>query len=281
MVEGAHLWYNQIPYPPGGWPTNWKITISQGFSYRNESAEPHIRLPSLGVWHWEGEPPVPLALKARRAWLKELSPWRVHTSSCVHRDPGEKQWLHRSLGQTDLLVFEGPLGRQGLVAAHCGDNNTGGGGTREYSLTWALLEMAILTPRWPHSTACRLQCWDASGQTTNRAGTQPHPSADRLPKVFLSPQPPLNTSLDMALPTRGTRPSSTHQWAGTSPSYQEVCTSLLDQPKPPGGRQQKQEELQSCSLWNGDHKHRKLDKMRQQRNMLQTKEQDKSQKNNN
>ena len=30
----------------------------------------------------------------------------------------------------------------------------------------------------------------------------------------------------MALPTRGTRPSSTHQWAGTSPSHQEACTSL-------------------------------------------------------
>ena len=32
----------------------------------------------------------------------------------------------------------------------------------------------------------------------------------------------------MTLPTRGTRPSYTHQWAGTSPSHQEACTSLLD-----------------------------------------------------
>ena len=32
----------------------------------------------------------------------------------------------------------------------------------------------------------------------------------------------------MALPTRGTRPSSTTQWAGTSTSDQEDCTSLLD-----------------------------------------------------
>ena len=63
-----------------------------------------------------------------------------------------------------------------------------------------------------------------SGQTTNRVGTQPHPSADRLPKVILSPLPALNTPLDTALPTKGIRPSSTHQWAGTSSSHQEACT---------------------------------------------------------
>ncbi|KAB1271032.1 hypothetical protein Cadr_000009543 [Camelus dromedarius] len=40
----------------------------------------------------------------------------------------------------------------------------------------------------------------------NGAGTQPHPSADRLPKDFLSPQPPPG----MALPSRAPRPSSTH-----------------------------------------------------------------------
>ena len=68
------------------------------------------------------------------------------------------------------------------------------------------------------------QCWEASGQTTNRAGTKPHPSSDRLRKVFLSLQPPLNTPHDTALPTRGPRPSSTHQWAGTCPSLKEVCT---------------------------------------------------------
>ena len=81
------------------------------------------------------------------------------------------------------------------------------------------------TETWPHPTTCRLHCGDASSQTTNRVGTHHHPSADRLPKVILSPQPSLNTPLDMALPTRGKRPSSTHQWAGTSPSHQEACTN--------------------------------------------------------
>ena len=36
------------------------------------------------------------------------------------------------------------------------------------------------------------------------------------------------------------------------------------------------EELQSCSLWNKNHIHRKTDKMKRQRAMLQMKEQDKT-----
>ena len=48
----------------------------------------------------------------------------------------------------------------------------------------------------------------------------------------------------------------------------------LDQPHPPGGRHQKQEELPSCSLEKTDHSHRKLDKMGWQRNMFQKKEKD-------
>ena len=45
---------------------------------------------------------------------------------------------------------------------------------------------------------------------------------------------------------------------------------------PTVGRHQKQEELQSYSLWKGDHNDSKLNKMRGQRNMLWMKEQDKN-----
>ena len=45
---------------------------------------------------------------------------------------------------------------------------------------------------------------------------------------------------------------------------------------PQAGRQQKQEEIQSCSLWNKSHIHRKIDKMKRQRAMYQMKEQDKT-----
>ena len=66
MVGGALSQYNQIPYPPDGQPTKWKITISQRFSHGSER-EPHIRLSSLGVWHQEEEPPEHVPLKARGA----------------------------------------------------------------------------------------------------------------------------------------------------------------------------------------------------------------------
>ena len=45
---------------------------------------------------------------------------------------------------------------------------------------------------------------------------------------------------------------------------------------PPESRQQKQEELQSCRLWNKNHIHTKIDKMKRQRAMYQMKEQDKT-----
>ena len=58
-----------------------------------------------------------------------------------------------------------------------------------------------------------------------------------------------------------------------------VIQSLLckDHRGGPEGRQQKQEELQSCSLWNKNHIHRKIDKMERQRAMYQMKEQYKTQ----
>ena len=52
--------------------------------------------------------------------------------------------------------------------------------------------------------------------------------------------------------------------------------TLKFQPFAPEGRQQKQEELQSCNLWNKNHIHRKIDKMKRQRTMFQMKEQDKT-----
>ena len=64
------------------------------------------------------------------------------------------------------------------------------------------------TKTWLHPTACRLQCWDNSGQTIDGAGTQPYSSSYRLLKVFLKPQLPLDFPHDPALLTRGPRPSS-------------------------------------------------------------------------
>ena len=70
---------------------------------------------------------------------------------------------------------------------------------RSTSLVWALLEAAAFHSKtWPHPIACRLQSWDASGQTTNRVGTEPHLLTDRLLKVIMSSQPPPDLLLDIA-----------------------------------------------------------------------------------
>ena len=74
-------------------------------------------------------------------------------------------------------------------------------------------------------TAWRLQCWHALAQTTNRAGTQPYLSADRVLKVFLSTQ----------LPTKH------NPWH--DPAYQRTRLS------PPVGRNQSLSQGSLHSLW--------------------------------
>ena len=64
-----------------------------------------------------------------------------------------------------------------LVAEGPGDNH-------RHELSWRL---PFWSDTWPHPMAHRFQCWSAPSQTTNRVGIQPHPLAERLPKVLLSP----------------------------------------------------------------------------------------------
>ena len=110
---------------------------------------------------------------------------------------------------------------------------------------------------------------------TSKTGTQPHPLAERMPKIIIRSQIPQNTPPDVVLPTRKTRSSLIHQNTGTSPSSRKP-TQHTEQTLPTGGRHQKQRELRTCSLQKGDPKHSKLSKMRTQRNTQQIKEQNKN-----
>ena len=104
------------------------------------------------------------------------------------------------------------------------------------------------TKTWLHPTAWRLQCWDASGQAANWVGTQPHPSADRLPKDFLNPQPPLDIPLDTA-PAHQRTKTQPHPPRGRDwPLPPGSLHKPLEQPHPPGGRHQQQENysLTAC-----------------------------------
>ena len=109
---------------------------------------------------------------------------------------------------------------------------------------------------------------DTSHQTTSKTEPQPHPSVDRLPKVVLSSQTP-KTHQPMGPCSSKRKDSAPPTREQTPVPPTKKPTQALEQPHPPGGRQQKQEDLQHCSLWKGDYKHNKLD-------MLQMKEQGKN-----
>ena len=144
-----------------------------------------------GVQQWEEEFLDNQTLKPSGIWLQNFdrtggnrdSTVGGHTQSsvCIGTQ-GKEQWPHRRLNRTYLLVLEGSLQRQGMAVAHREDKDTSNRSPGKYSLAKALPESAISPTKRPG----RLQRWVASGQTTNREGTQPHPSADKRIKVLLS-----------------------------------------------------------------------------------------------
>ena len=64
----------------------------------------------------------------------------------------------------------------------------------------------------------------------------------------------------------------------SAPSAEWDVSPSIERTQPTEGRQQKQEELQFCSLWKENHIHRKTDKMKRQRTLYQMEEQYKSRK---
>ena len=184
-----------------GWVTHKleKIILQESTQW-SEDSEPHIRLPNLGVWQQEEEFPENQTLKASGIWLQDFnrtggnrdSTLEGHTQSSLSiRTQGKEQWPHRRLNQIYLLVLEGLMQRHGVAVAHLGHKDTGSRSSGKCSLAWALPESAIS----PNKEPGRLQCWVASGQTTNREGTQPQPSADKWIKVLLSSARQSNTQL--------------------------------------------------------------------------------------
>ena len=112
-------------------------------------------------------------------------------------------------------------------------------------------------------------------RTTSKTGTQPHPLAERLPKIIIRSQTPQNTPLDAVCPPERQDPASSIRTQAPVPSTRKP-TQPTEPTLPTGGKHQKQQELRTDSLWKGDPKHSKLSKMRRQRNTLQMKEQGKN-----
>ena len=154
-----------------------------------------------------------LCTGAPQNWKKRrLHSGKAHTE-CVHRIPGKSRdstgiWVRHAW---DLWRIS--WGKKGVTVACCGGRTLEAKG------------LGIIISRnssrgghfgkiWPTH-----QGWEAPGQTTNQVGTEPHPSANRLPKNPPGTQPPLITPRDKAPPTKGIRISSTYQWAGTRSSH--------------------------------------------------------------
>lgn len=101
------------------------------------------------------------------------------------------------------------------------------------------------------------------GQITKRVGTQLHSSADSLPKVLPGTQLPLITSV-----TQPHIPEGPDSALLTSElPIRKPATSLLSI-SPTQGNTREAKRLQNSSPDKGDNEHRKLDKMKWQRNTV-------------
>ena len=114
---------------PTGWanPQSVKKIILLKFSNRSESPESLIRLPSLQVWQWE-ETPRNFVLKANLQWFNSTaenrnSIFKGSTQGLMHtRTEEKKQWPHKRLDQTSLLILEGLRGTGGLGGGSYGSD---------------------------------------------------------------------------------------------------------------------------------------------------------------
>ena len=73
----------------------------------------------------------------------------THKYLCAPGPRGKKQWPHRRVGQTYLLVLEDLLQRKEAAVAHCGDKGSGSSSSGKYSLPWTLTEAAISPAKRP------------------------------------------------------------------------------------------------------------------------------------
>ena len=110
-----------------GSPTDWKLIGSQRLIYRSESSEPHIKLPHVGIWHWEKEPLEHLALKASGACVQELHRTggnrdpilKRHTQTFTCTESQGKAKSPRESGSNLTAVLGGHPGKTGVNVACC------------------------------------------------------------------------------------------------------------------------------------------------------------------
>ena len=202
------------------------------------SSELYFKLPHLDVWQGEDKPLENLALKSFGIWSPEFPRTGRNRNSILGwsrvgllctRTQGKQQWHHKRLGQTYLVVLEDLLKKQG---GNCGSLQRQGhwqqwnwgvlidirpyGGCHFLTKTW-------LTQQHVGSSAGMPQVKQPTGWENSLI----YEKTGCLKSSWVH-SCPVSTSPDLVLPTRGTRLSCTHQWAGMNPSHKEAFTSFLD-----------------------------------------------------
>ena len=213
---------------PDRWPTNWKIIIPQKFWAPCQASQPESLATGGGrtprECGFEGQ----WGLTAAISWGNRNATLRGHTQGLMYtRNQRKKQWPHKSLGQTYLLVLEGLL--QSWKVDYCGDGDIGSGDPGKCSLRYALFETTIFSSR-PGPAQQRVGSSAITPQAKQPTGWEHSPIHQQtgcLKSSWIN-SCPIDRPPDIALPTRETRPSPTHYWEGTSLSHHAACTSLSD-----------------------------------------------------
>lgn len=185
--------------------------------------------------------PGALGVEGQRACAQELHGGRgqtpllrgPHRTACA-LGPGAQQGLHF---WSDVLRV---LGKQGAAVAPCGDR------TLEAEVPGIVIGLSC--PGGGHFG----ETWHRpSGLRCPRPDSQTHQQKRRLQSSqahsHLQSHPETKTP-----PTRGTRLSSTFQWAGTVPPTKKPAANPSTLFTHQGGRHQKQDRLPPSSLQKGD-----------------------------
>ena len=213
------------------------------------------------IWHWR---PVGPLCRSPQDWWKQRPPFLKGAHRLSHALGLRAKWrLHRNLGQTWLHFLKDLLEKQGVTVACCGrrtlEGEVSGILSSMYSSTGGHFRKILPHPSVPRSP----------GPNNNPGGISAPPISKRLPKDL--PRHTATSNLTQ-------RQIPTHQWAGTSPSHQEVYSKPPYQLQPQGG--QTPEGTEATTLLPVERSpHQKPVKMKTQRTITQMREKEKSPEN--
>lgn len=181
---------------------------------------------------------VPLVLELHMTGGKRHSTLlRRYTRFHMHMDPEQSNDFIGSSARPNYGSWRVSWRGRGSAVAHCKSKDIGARGPKGKSLPWVLPETAIFPLRPGLTNSLQVPVVGYLRPVNQQGGTQSYPSADRLPRVVLNPQPLLKSTLYKALLFRGTRPKTSGQAQSLLPGS---LHKSLDQHHPREGRHQKQ-----------------------------------------